>query len=112
MRPSSVLLPLRDLQVYVTVYSDGPTRVLRLSDEPNVTSSEAEQSVLDLAARLKQVRCRVRVQWIGFKTQVFDVQRGGAVCAGTCGTSGKKQVKAGPWDYWQLRRILCSTSAS
>lgn len=42
------------MQVYVTVYSDGPTRVLRLSDEPNITSREAEQSVLDLAARLKQ----------------------------------------------------------
>lgn len=39
----------------MTVYSDGPTRVLRLSDEPNITSTEAEQSVLDLAARLRQV---------------------------------------------------------
>lgn len=46
------------MQVYVTVYSDGPTRVLRLSDEPNITSTEAEQSVLDLAARLKQVRLK------------------------------------------------------
>jgi hypothetical protein len=46
--------------VYVTVYSDGPTRVLRLSDEPNVTSTEAEQSVLDLAARLKQVKAGAR----------------------------------------------------
>lgn len=43
------------VQVYVTVYSDGPTRVLRLSDEPNITSKEAEQTVLDLAARLQQV---------------------------------------------------------
>lgn len=44
-----------NVQVYVTVYSDGPTRVLRLSDEPNITSKEAEQTVLDLAARLQQV---------------------------------------------------------
>lgn len=49
-------LERRILQVYVTVYSDGPTRVLRFSDEPNITSSQAEQSILDLAARLKQVR--------------------------------------------------------
>ena len=49
---------LHGVQVYVTVYSDGPTRVLRFSDEPNITSSQAEQSILDLAARLKQVRAR------------------------------------------------------
>ncbi len=48
------LKQLAPRQVYVTVYSDGPTRVLRLSEEPNVSSSQAESSVLDLAARLKQ----------------------------------------------------------
>jgi len=43
------------LQVYVTVFADGPTRVLRFSDEPSTVNLEAEQSILDLAARLKQV---------------------------------------------------------
>ena len=43
------------MQVYVTVYADGPTRVLRFSDEPSTITVEAEQSILDLAARLKQV---------------------------------------------------------
>lgn len=43
-------------QVYVMVYADGPTRVLCFSDEPSIQLVEAEQSVLDLAARLKQVR--------------------------------------------------------
>ena len=43
-------------QVYVTVFADGPTRVLRFSDEPSAVTVEAEQSILDLAARLKQVR--------------------------------------------------------
>ena len=42
-------------QVYVTVFADGPTRVLRFSDEPSAVTVEAEQSILDLAARLKQV---------------------------------------------------------
>ena len=59
------LMPMQPVvptaQVYVTVYSDGPTRVLRFSDEPNITSSQAEQSILDLAARLKQVRVIVRL---------------------------------------------------
>ena len=53
---------LRCCQVYVTVYSDGPTRVLRFSDEPNITSREAEQTVLDLAARLQQVGTGFDVQ--------------------------------------------------
>ena len=42
-------------QVYITVFADGPTRVLRFADAQNVGAEEAEQSVLDLAARLKQV---------------------------------------------------------
>jgi hypothetical protein len=45
----------------VTVYADGPTRVLRFSDEPNITTIEAEQSILDLAARLKQVTMTYRL---------------------------------------------------
>jgi len=44
-----------DLQVYVSVYADGPTRVLRFADEKSTALLEAEQSILDLAARLKQV---------------------------------------------------------
>lgn len=42
-------------QVYVSVYADGPTRVLRFADEKSTALLEAEQSILDLAARLKQV---------------------------------------------------------
>ena len=42
-------------QVYVTVFADGPTRVLRFSDDKNVSSLEAQNIILDLAARLKQV---------------------------------------------------------
>lgn len=67
-----LLTALSGVQVYVSVYSDGPTRVLRFSDEPNISSSQAEQSILDLAARLKQARilkmiqkltlCTIRVQ--------------------------------------------------
>ena len=58
---SILLIYLRTtVQVYVTVYSDGPTRVLRFSDEPNITSTQAEQSILDLAARLKQARTLTR----------------------------------------------------
>ena len=44
-----------DMQVYVSVYADGPTRVLRFADEKSTALLEAEQSILDLAARLKQV---------------------------------------------------------
>ena len=43
------------LQVYVTVFADGPTRVLRFSDDPTNVNVDTEQSILDLAARLKQV---------------------------------------------------------
>jgi len=43
------------MQVYVSVYADGPTRVLRFADEKSTALPEAEQSILDLAARLKQV---------------------------------------------------------
>lgn len=43
------------LQVYITVFADGPTRVLRFADVQNVGAEEAQQSILDLAARLKQV---------------------------------------------------------
>lgn len=38
------------------VFADGPTRVLRFSDDKNVSSLEAQNIILDLAARLKQVR--------------------------------------------------------
>ena len=41
--------------MYVTVYADGPTRVLRLSDDKNLSSVEAQNVILDLAARVKQV---------------------------------------------------------
>lgn len=44
------------MQVYVSVYADGPTRVLRFADAKSTALLEAEQSILDLAARLKQVR--------------------------------------------------------
>lgn len=45
-----------EMQVYVSVYADGPTRVLRFADAKSTALLEAEQSILDLAARLKQVR--------------------------------------------------------
>jgi len=38
------------------VQADGPTRVLRLSDVRSRAEADSEQSILDLAARLKQVR--------------------------------------------------------
>lgn len=44
------------LQVYVTVFADGPTRVLRFSDDPTTVNVDTEQSILDLAARLKQAK--------------------------------------------------------
>jgi len=47
-------------RVYVTVYADGPTRVLQFSDEKNVSSSEHKHVVLDLAFRLKQVENHLR----------------------------------------------------
>ena len=49
--------------MYVTVFADGPTRVLRFSDEKNVSSLEQQHVILDLAARLKQVRCARRARW-------------------------------------------------
>lgn len=49
---------LHVLQVYITVFADGPTRVLRFADVQNVGAEEAQQSILDLAARLKQVEAR------------------------------------------------------
>ena len=39
----------------MSVYADGPTRVLRFADAKSTALLEAEQSILDLAARLKQV---------------------------------------------------------
>ena len=39
----------------MTVFADGPTRVLRFSDDPSTVNVDTEQSILDLAARLKQV---------------------------------------------------------
>jgi hypothetical protein len=47
-------------KVYVSVYADGPTRVLRFSDEKNISSLEQQHVVLDLAARLKQVESQLR----------------------------------------------------
>ena len=47
-------------KVYVTVYADGPTRVLRFSDEKNISSLEQQHVVLDLAARMKQVENQLR----------------------------------------------------
>jgi hypothetical protein len=44
----------------VSVYADGPTRVLRFSDDKNVSSLEAQNVVLDLAARLRQVEAALR----------------------------------------------------
>lgn len=38
----------------MTVYADGPTRVLRFADQQSVASLEAQESVLDLKARLAQ----------------------------------------------------------
>ena len=51
----AVLIRDAGVQVYVSVYADGPTRVLRFADEKSTALLEAEQSILDLAARLKQV---------------------------------------------------------
>eukprot|EP00887_Chlorella_sp_A99_P007742 scaffold20.g7742.t1 len=51
---------LKQKLVYVTVYADGPTRVLRLSDDKNVSSVEAQHVILDLAARVKQVETQLR----------------------------------------------------
>ena len=50
-----ILIRDAGVQVYVSVYADGPTRVLRFADEKSTALLEAEQSILDLAARLKQV---------------------------------------------------------
>lgn len=47
-------------KVYVSVYADGPTRVLRFSDEKNMSSLEQQNVVLDLAARLKEVELQLR----------------------------------------------------
>ena len=44
----------------MTVYADGPTRVLRFSDEKNVSSTEHRHVVLDLAFRLKQIENQLR----------------------------------------------------
>ena len=47
------------MQVYVTVYADGPTRVLQFSDEPTLANSGYDLSIVDLAARTKQARVRI-----------------------------------------------------
>ena len=47
-------------KVFVTVYADGPTRVLRFSDERTVSSLEHQHIILDLAARLKQIEEQLR----------------------------------------------------
>ena len=53
------------------VYADGPTRVLCFSDEPTTQLFEAEQSVLDLAARLKQVDPGLHFCILPSKDRVF-----------------------------------------
>ena len=54
------------VQVYVTVYADGPTRVLQFSDEPTLANSGYDLSIVDLAARTKQacqnVQCNSMLQ--------------------------------------------------
>lgn len=70
------LLALGNLQVYVMVYADGPTRVLCFSDEPTTHMVEAEQSILDLAARLKQViQIFFLVRWAlsSLESAMFDL---------------------------------------
>ncbi|BDA48868.1 probable vacuolar protein sorting-associated protein 13A at C-terminar half [Coccomyxa sp. Obi] len=52
---ASLLASESSRKVYITVFADGPTRVLRFADVQNVGAEEAQQSILDLAARLKQV---------------------------------------------------------
>ena len=47
-------LTAHHMQVYVTVYADGPTRVLQFSDEPTLANSGYDLSIVDLAARTKQ----------------------------------------------------------
>lgn len=47
-------------KVHATVYADGPTRVLRFSDDKNVSSTEHKHVVLDLAFRLKQIENQLR----------------------------------------------------
>ena len=47
----------RNLQVYVTVYADGPTRVLCFSeDRSGVFNMDDENSLMNLSYRLQQVR--------------------------------------------------------
>ena len=62
------------LQVYVSVYADGPTRVLRFADAKSTALLEAEQSILDLAARLKQVRLSTPLE------QSLQCFRGMTIC--------------------------------
>lgn len=47
-------------KVHATVFADGPTRVLRFSDDKNVSSTEHKHVVLDLAFRLKQIGNQLR----------------------------------------------------
>ncbi|KAK9867091.1 hypothetical protein WJX84_006946 [Apatococcus fuscideae] len=57
---SSLLAAEFSKKVYVTVYADGPTRVLRFADQQSVASLEAQESVLDLKARLAQVETELK----------------------------------------------------
>lgn len=69
--------------VYATVYADGPTRVLRFSDDKNVSSLEAQDVVLDLAARLKQVCGRVHSRAArGHRSARRGARRQQAACGG------------------------------
>lgn len=54
-RVAALLAAQSSRRVYVTVLADGPTRVLRLSDVRARGDADSEQSILDLAARLRQV---------------------------------------------------------
>ena len=47
----------------MTVYADGPTRVLRFADQQSVATLEAQESVLDLKARLAQARAQLSMSF-------------------------------------------------
>ncbi|KAK9800258.1 hypothetical protein WJX73_008605 [Symbiochloris irregularis] len=68
-RVSSLLAAEFSRKVYVTVFADGPTRVLHFSDVPNLVNPEADLSILDLAARLKQVEAELQSVSVMFAKQ-------------------------------------------
>ena len=74
------------LQVYVTCFADGPTRVLRFSDDKNVSSLEAQNVILDLAGRLKQARSGARGLWCtpGLRAWLLLSDMVPALCVCSC----------------------------